>query len=79
MLDGIDDIDWSALTHAYGPADDIPALPRAAGSPDTARRDTALHELISSLRHQGSIHPATAAAVPFTPASPWKGPATGCG
>ncbi|MFE4613149.1 hypothetical protein ACFRK5_33140 [Streptomyces niveus] len=65
MPDGIDDIDWSALTHAYGPADDIPALLRAAGSPDAARRDPALDELISSLCHQGSIYPATAAAVPF--------------
>ncbi|MEV8342671.1 hypothetical protein [Streptomyces niveus] len=65
MPDGIDDIDRSALTHAYGPADDIPALLRTAGSPDAARRDPALDELISSLCHQGSIYPATTAAVPF--------------
>lgn len=65
MLDGIDDIDWSALTHAYGPADDIPALLRAAGSGDAGERETALDELVSSLCHQGSIYPATAAAVPF--------------
>ncbi|WP_329080684.1 hypothetical protein [Streptomyces niveus] len=74
MLDGIDDIDWSALTHAYGPADDIPALLRAAGSPDAARRDPALDELISSLCHQGSIYPATAAAVPFIARLALEGP-----
>ncbi|MFD6334756.1 hypothetical protein ACFWGI_34990 [Streptomyces niveus] len=74
MLDGIDDIDWSALTHAYGPADDIPALLRAAGSPDAARRDPALDELVSSLCHQGSIYPATAAAVPFIARLALEGP-----
>ncbi|WP_405443657.1 hypothetical protein [Streptomyces niveus] len=74
MLDGIDDIDWSALTHAYGPADDIPDLLRAAGSPDAARRDPALDELISSLCHQGSIYPATAAAVPFIARLALEGP-----
>ncbi|MET9555972.1 HEAT repeat domain-containing protein [Streptomyces sp. NPDC006645] len=65
MLDGIDDIDWSALTHAYGSAEDIPALLRAAGSADAGERATALEELVSSLCHQGSIYPATVAAVPF--------------
>lgn len=74
MLDGIDDIDWSALTHAYGPADDIPALLRAAGSPDAAERETALEELFSSFCHQGSIYPATAAAVPFVARLALHGP-----
>ncbi|WP_426511720.1 hypothetical protein ACPPVO_14490 [Dactylosporangium sp. McL0621] len=26
MLDGLDDIDWGALDHAYGPALDTPAV-----------------------------------------------------
>ncbi|MFB6952316.1 HEAT repeat domain-containing protein, partial [Streptomyces niveus] len=74
MLEGIDDIDWPALTHAYGPADDISALLRAAGSPDAALRDPALDELNSSLCHQGSIYPATAAAVPFIARLALEGP-----
>ncbi|GGR33087.1 HEAT repeat domain-containing protein [Streptomyces netropsis] len=65
MLDGIDDIDWAELEHAYGPADDVPGLLRAAGSVDAGVRDEALEELFSSLCHQGSIYSATAAAVPF--------------
>ncbi|MEU9111740.1 hypothetical protein AB0D04_08120 [Streptomyces sp. NPDC048483] len=68
MLDGIDDmddIDWAALEHAYGPADDVPGLLRAAGSVDVRMRDAALDELFSSLCHQGTIYSATAAAVPF--------------
>ncbi|WP_344534892.1 hypothetical protein [Streptomyces albiaxialis] len=67
MLNGIDALDWAALEHAYGPADDIPALLRAAAGPDVAAevRDEALDELFSSLCHQGSVYSATAAAVPF--------------
>ncbi|MEV6107402.1 hypothetical protein AB0M28_22240 [Streptomyces sp. NPDC051940] len=65
MLDGVDDIDWSALEHAYGPADDVPALLRAAGAADPAVREVALDELVSSLCHQGSVYSATSAAVPF--------------
>lgn len=74
MPDGIDDIDWATLTHAYGPADDIPALLRAAGSGDAAEREAALEELVSSLCHQGSVYPATAAAVPFVARLALDGP-----
>ncbi|MCF3102036.1 hypothetical protein IPZ58_10610 [Streptomyces roseoverticillatus] len=65
MPERIDDIHWAALEHAYGPADDVPGLLRAAGSADARVRDEALEELYSSLCHQGAVYPATAAAVPF--------------
>ncbi|WP_406098558.1 hypothetical protein [Streptomyces sp. NBC_01013] len=65
MLEGIDDIDWAALEHAYGPADDVPALLRAAGSTDARDRDEAVDELYTSLCHQGSVYSATAPAVHF--------------
>ncbi|MGI5346902.1 hypothetical protein ACQEU8_01755 [Streptomyces sp. CA-250714] len=65
MLDGIEDVDWAALEHAYGPAEDVPGLLRAAGSVDPGVRDEALDELFSALCHQGSVYSATAAAVPF--------------
>ena len=32
MMSQLDDIDWSALSHAYGSADDIPAHLRALSS-----------------------------------------------
>ncbi|MFG3256728.1 hypothetical protein [Streptomyces sp. NPDC048172] len=70
MLDetgGIDALDWAALEHAYGPADDIPGLLRALASAEAEAeaRDEALDTLFSSLCHQGSVYSATAAAVPF--------------
>ncbi|MFC8916880.1 hypothetical protein ACFT5C_14025 [Streptomyces sp. NPDC057116] len=65
MPEGIDDIDWAALEHAYGPAGDVPGLLCAAGSPDARVRDEAMEDLVSSLCHQGTIYSATAAAVPF--------------
>ncbi len=62
---GLDTVDWSALTHAYGPADDLPGLLRDLCSPDARQRHKALHELYGNIFHQGSRYPATAAAVPF--------------
>lgn len=64
-LSGLDTVDWSALTHAYGPADDVPGLLGALCSPDEERRRNALYELYGNIFHQGSRYPATAAAVPF--------------
>ncbi|MGZ0205170.1 HEAT repeat domain-containing protein [Streptomyces sp. RM1] len=62
---GLDTVDWSALTHAYGPADDLPGLLRDLCSADERQRHKALHELYGNIFHQGSRYPATAAAVPF--------------
>ncbi|OIK23665.1 hypothetical protein VT52_031345 [Streptomyces malaysiense] len=64
-LSGLDGLDWSALTHAYGPADDVPGLLRALCSPDAEQRHQALDALYGNIFHQGSRYPATAAAVPF--------------
>lgn len=65
-LDGLDDIDWAGLSHAYGSADDVPADLRALLSSSSEERSEALHtRLSSSIFHQGSRYPATAAAVPF--------------
>ena len=78
-LAGLDDIDWSALSHAYGSAEDVPELLRrlaAAGSEahsdDSAEDDEAANEaeevigdLWATICHQGSVYTATIAAVPF--------------
>lgn len=36
LLDGLDDIDWSRLHHAYGAASDVPDLRRALVDPAAA-------------------------------------------
>ncbi|MEU8228448.1 hypothetical protein AB0C12_02475 [Actinoplanes sp. NPDC048967] len=52
---------WQTLTHAYGPAGDVPGLLRSLATGDSAAAD----ELSDLLVHQGSRYPATVAAVPF--------------
>ncbi|MFT5680009.1 MAG: hypothetical protein ACI8RZ_000914, partial [Myxococcota bacterium] len=63
MMSRLDDIDWSALTHAYGPATDTPDHLRALSDPEQG--GTALDALYGSLCHQGTRYPASAAATPF--------------
>ena len=53
--------DWSQLTHAYGPADDVPALLELA---EADPRNPAWNELWSRLCHQGTVYPASYAALP---------------
>jgi hypothetical protein len=59
-------IDWKSLRHAYGPADDIPALlDRARSAPPPERYDVEpWFSLWSSLYHQNDIYSASYAAVP---------------
>ncbi|TXS50815.1 hypothetical protein [Streptomyces sp. t39] len=64
-LEGVDAVDWAALDHAYGPADDVPDMLRATLSADADEREAACDDLFSSLCHQGDVYGATAAAVPF--------------
>ncbi|WP_412537789.1 HEAT repeat domain-containing protein [Longispora sp. K20-0274] len=65
MLDGLDDVQWARLGHAYGPADDVPDLIRALCSPEEKERAAALHQLYGNIFHQGTRYEATAYAVPF--------------
>ncbi|GLZ61552.1 hypothetical protein [Micromonospora sp. NBRC 107095] len=65
MLDGLDDIDWARLGHAYGSAADVPGQLRALLDPDGTVRDEALGELYGNVFHQGSRFEASAYAVPF--------------
>ncbi|MFJ3217981.1 HEAT repeat domain-containing protein [Kitasatospora sp. NPDC086801] len=63
-LDGLDAHPWASVSHAYGPADDLPGLLRAltAGG---EQADEALAELYSCILHQGSVYTASADAVPY--------------
>jgi hypothetical protein len=65
MLDGLDQVEWSRLKHAYGAAEDVPDLIRALTSRSADERRAAWHELYGTLWHQGTIYEATLHAVPF--------------
>jgi hypothetical protein len=65
LLAGIDDIDWSSLRHAYGPATTTPDYLRALLATDPFVRDQAIDHLCSAVTHQGTVYSATAAAAPF--------------
>ncbi|GLY15194.1 hypothetical protein Kisp01_22090 [Kineosporia sp. NBRC 101677] len=54
--------DWSRLTHAYGPADDIPALLKQLGEQPRAEL---WNDLWSALCHQGGVYDASFAALPW--------------
>ncbi|GAQ52706.1 hypothetical protein [Streptomyces acidiscabies] len=60
----LDDIQWHTLTHAYGTAEDVPALIRALYEGGEQAQE-ALGELYGTVYHQGSVYEASAPAVPF--------------
>ncbi|MFG2364765.1 HEAT repeat domain-containing protein [Streptomyces mirabilis] len=64
----LNEVEWTALEHAYGPASDVPEMIRALyaeESPETERGENVGEELVNNLNHQGSLYPATLEAVPF--------------
>ena len=65
MLERLHTVDWNALTHAYGPAGDVPGLILALTAADRQARKDAYWELYGTIFHQGSRYPASAPAVPF--------------
>ncbi|WP_234539231.1 HEAT repeat domain-containing protein [Streptomyces shenzhenensis] len=65
MFTGIDEVDWAALRHAYGTAEDVPGLLRGLASPDAAEREVALDGMYGSVHHQGNVYDSTLACVPF--------------
>ncbi|MFL9659575.1 HEAT repeat domain-containing protein [Streptomyces sp. PB17] len=65
MFDGLHDIDWASMEHAYGSAEEVPALLWALRSPDPEERRKALDRFYGAVHHQGSVYPPTAASLPF--------------
>src|SRR5690348_3356050 len=65
MLEGLDAINWAKLTHAYGPAEDVPGLIRKLASRNARVREGAYRALYGNLWHQHTVYEATAFAVPF--------------
>ncbi|NNJ26589.1 hypothetical protein [Alienimonas chondri] len=65
-LSELDAVDWAALTHAYGSAENVPAALRRLASDDPADWVRAADELTNCLCHQlCDVYEATAPAVPF--------------
>ncbi len=65
MLEGLDAVFWSELTHAYGPATDVPNMLRKLTSPDPALWVGAIDQLYGTIFHQQTLYNSTAPAVPF--------------
>ncbi|MFG2406449.1 HEAT repeat domain-containing protein [Streptomyces brevispora] len=65
MINYLDGINWSSMSHAYGPAVDVPAWLRAMTSADPAVREGALGDFYGAAHHQGDVYPCTAASLPF--------------
>ncbi|KAJ7228418.1 hypothetical protein GGX14DRAFT_554514 [Mycena pura] len=63
----LDAVDWASVSHAYGPATDVPDQLRTLASPDITPDELANFYLTfySNIYHQGSRYSASAAAVPF--------------
>jgi hypothetical protein len=64
-LRDIDTVDWAALSHAHGPASDVPSLLRALLSEDEDHREFACDLLHETVWHQGTIYQASSHIVPF--------------
>lgn len=62
---GIDEVDWASMEHAYGPADDVPALLAGLASADAAERERALDGMYGAVHHQGDVYACTLACIPF--------------
>ncbi|QKG23872.1 HEAT repeat domain-containing protein [Actinomadura verrucosospora] len=65
MFSGLYDIDWSSMEHAYGSAEEVPALLLAMRSSDAEERRKALGRFYSAVHHQGDVSPCTTASLPF--------------
>jgi HEAT repeat protein len=65
MLEGLSDVAWSELEHAYGSAADVPDLIRALRASDPEARKKARWHLYGNIFHQGTRYEASAYAVPF--------------
>jgi hypothetical protein len=65
MLEQLSKVNWAGLSHAYGPATDVPGQLHALASPDVDERNKARWELYCNICHQGTRFPASAYAVPF--------------
>ncbi|WP_433476834.1 hypothetical protein ACQPZP_07110 [Spirillospora sp. CA-142024] len=64
VLRGLDDVDWAALTGAYGPADEVPDILRGLAANDE-EWDEAIDEYFSTVVHQDTCYDCTPETVRF--------------
>ncbi|KAF7301918.1 2OG-Fe oxygenase family [Mycena indigotica] len=66
-LDGLDDVDWTLLSHAYGPALDVPGLLRRLASPTITADELefVLEEFQGMFSQLCTLFSSTLAAIPF--------------
>lgn len=65
MLAGLYEIDWAAMGHAYGSAEEVPELLRGLASADAREREAALDAMYGAVHHQGDVYDSTLACIPF--------------
>lgn len=65
MLERLDEIPWTEIEHAYGPATDVPELLRKLLDPDPKIRSGVLNKLYGNVFHQGTRFPAAPYVIPF--------------
>ena len=65
MLDGIDSVHWHRLSHAFGHAEDVPALLRGLVSQNRDERLEATYRLLETVYHQGTVYEVSPHVVPF--------------
>lgn len=65
LTQALDGVPWAELEHAYGAADDVPALLHAVALGSERVRTEAWWELWGNVHHQGTVYPATVRVVPF--------------
>lgn len=65
MFQGLHDIPWADLEHAYGSAADVPELLHKLLDPDPKVRSEVLGVLYGNVFHQGTRYPATPYVIPF--------------
>lgn len=64
-LDGLGEVEWGALRHAYGTAERVPELLLGLVSQDAAEREIALDGMYGAVHHQGNVYDSTLACIPF--------------
>jgi hypothetical protein len=60
---GLDGLPWHDMSHAYGPAGEVPELLRGPADPDPAVRETALDAMYGGVHHQGDVYDCTLTAL----------------
>ncbi|MGI5238831.1 hypothetical protein [Dactylosporangium sp. CA-139066] len=65
MFSGLHDVDWASMHHAYGSAEEVPAILEALRSPNAEVRGQALSDFYSKVHHQGDVYASTTASLPF--------------